>query len=81
MTWLIFVVYFKSECHVCAPAFFYEGPARALPNQLGTDACTKKKKMRKGTFFGAEMCAALSSFRVGKIQILLERVGFSGCNA
>ena len=29
----------------------------------------KEKKMRKGTFFRAGQCAALSSFRVGKIQL------------
>ena len=38
------------------------------------------KKMTKGTFFRAEQYAALSSFRVGKMQILYKRVGFLGRN-
>ena len=36
--------------------------------------------MTKGTFFRAEQYAALSSFMVGKMQILYKRVGFSGRN-
>ena len=43
----------------------------------------EQKLMRKVlflTFFGAGQCAALSSFRVGKIQLLQENVGFTGRN-
>ena len=32
-----------------------------------------KKTMRKGTFFQAGQCAALSSFRVGKMLFLQEK--------
>ena len=35
--------------------------------------CVNKKTMRKGTFFRAGQCAALSSFRVGKMLFLQEK--------
>ena len=41
----------------------------ALAGQLCTDV-EQKKTMRKGTFFRAGQCAALSSFRVGKMLLL-----------
>ena len=54
-------------------------PDRALVRQIGTDAWTKKWWERI-LFSRAGQCAALSWYRVGKIQILLKMVGFSGCN-
>ena len=36
----------------------------------------KKKHDEKGYFFRARHCAALSSFRIGKIQNLFKKVGF-----
>ena len=38
------------------------------------------KTTRMGTIFRGGQCPALSSFRVGKIQLLNKRVGFSGSN-
>ena len=35
--------------------------------------CVDKKTMRKGTFFRAGQCPALSSFRVGKMLFLQEK--------
>ena len=42
--------------------------------------CLNKTTTRKGNLFRGGQCAALSSFRVGKIQLLYKRVGFSGSN-
>ena len=46
-----------------------QAPERARANQLGTDVLNTQKKHEKGYFFTDGQCAALSSFRAGKIQV------------